>query len=142
MNPAGLKIAGYAAEELIGKSYLDLIPLDHRETVERFYGIQFVKRLPITYYEFPLVTKQGETVWLGQNAQLLTEDEAVVGFQAIARDITDRKRAEAALGKVRCDTRISSIMPPMVYILVISRAIIHPGTRPRLGCWGIVAKNC
>ena len=97
VNPAGLKMAGYAAEELIGKSYLDLIPPDHRETVERFYGIQFVKGLPITYYEFPLVTKQGETVWLGQNAQLLTEDEAVVGFQAIARDITDRKRAEAAL---------------------------------------------
>jgi two-component system, cell cycle sensor histidine kinase and response regulator CckA len=99
VNPAGLKMAGYAAEELLGKSYLDLIPPDHRETVERFYGIQFVKGLPITYYEFPVVTKQGETVWLGQNVQLLTEDEAVVGFQAIARDITDRKRAEAALGE-------------------------------------------
>ena len=43
VNPAGLKITGYAAEEVIGKSYLDLIPPDHRETVERFYGIQFVK---------------------------------------------------------------------------------------------------
>ncbi|MGO9568648.1 MAG: PAS domain S-box protein, partial [Desulfomonilaceae bacterium] len=97
VNQVGLKITGYAAEELIGTSYLDLIPPDHRKTVERFYGIQFVKGLPITYYEFPLVTKQGKTVWLGQNVQLLTEDEEVVGFQAIARDITDRKRAEEAL---------------------------------------------
>lgn len=97
VNPVGLKITGYAAEELIGKSYLDLIRPDHRTTVERFYGRQFVKGLPITYHELPLVTKQGETIWLGQNVQLLTEDEAAVGFQAIARDITDRKRAEAAL---------------------------------------------
>lgn len=97
VNPVGIKMTGYAAEELIGKSYLDLIPPVHRKTVEMFYGTQFVKGLPITYYEFPLVTKQGETVWLGQNVQLLTEGEAVVGFQAIARDITDRKRAESAL---------------------------------------------
>ena len=97
VNPVGLKMTGYAEEELIGKRYLDLIPPDHRKTVERFYGIQLVKGLPITYYELPLVTKQGQRIWLGQNVQLLTEDEAVVGFQAIARDITDRKRAEAAL---------------------------------------------
>jgi len=97
VNPVGLKITGYAAEELIGKSYLELVRPDHRKTVERFYSIQFVKGLPISYYEFPLVTKQGATVWLGQNVQFLTGDEAVVGFQAIARDITDRKKAEEAL---------------------------------------------
>src|SRR5208283_5905820 len=39
VNPVGLKITGYTAEELIGTSYLDLIPPDHRKTVERFYGI-------------------------------------------------------------------------------------------------------
>jgi two-component system cell cycle sensor histidine kinase/response regulator CckA len=97
VNPVGLKTTGYSAKELIGKNYLDLIPLDHREAVERFYGVQFVKRVPLTYHEFPMVTKRGETIWLGQNVQLLTEDETVAGFQAIARDITDRKRAEEAL---------------------------------------------
>ena len=44
VNPVGLKISGYAAEELIGNSYLDLIPPDHRKSVERFYRIQFVKK--------------------------------------------------------------------------------------------------
>jgi len=101
VNPVGLKMTGYDEEELIGKSYLDLIPLDHRETVERFYGIQIVKRLSITYYEFPLVTKQGETIWLGQNVQLLTEDEAIVGFQVIARDVSKRKRADQEMESLR-----------------------------------------
>lgn len=36
-------------------------------------------------------------MWVGQNVQLLTEDEKVFGFQAIARDITDRKIAEEQL---------------------------------------------
>jgi two-component system, cell cycle sensor histidine kinase and response regulator CckA len=97
VNPIGLRIVGYSGEELSGTNYLDLIAPEHRGTVERFYGIQFAKRQPLTYKEFPIVTKQGETVWLGQNVQLLFKDDTVVGFQAIARDITDRKRAEEAL---------------------------------------------
>ena len=44
VNPVGLRTTGYSAKELIGKNYLDLIPPDHREAVERFYGVQFVKR--------------------------------------------------------------------------------------------------
>lgn len=97
VNPAGARISGYSEKELIGKHYLELIHPEHRKPAERFYGLQFVKKLPDTYYEFPFVTKKGETVWVGQHVQLQTEGGAVVGFQSICRDITDRKRAEENL---------------------------------------------
>ena len=97
VNLVGLRMSGYSAKELIGKHYLDLIPPDHKRAVKRFYGIQFVKRLPLTYYEFPMVSKKGDRVWLGQKVQLLMRDDTIVGFQAIARDITDRKNVEDAL---------------------------------------------
>ena len=90
-------MTGYSARELIGKHFLDLIPPDYKRPVERFYRIQFVKKLPLTYNEFPIVSKQGERFWLGQKVQLRIKDDRVVGFQAIARDITDRKKAEEAL---------------------------------------------
>jgi signal transduction histidine kinase len=36
-------------------------------------------------------------MWIGQNVQSILERDKVVGFQAVARDITDRKRAEERL---------------------------------------------
>ena len=96
-NAVGLKITGYSQEEIVHKHYLDLIHPDYKEQVAKFYGVQFVKRIPDTYYEVPIITHEGKTVWIGQNVQLVMEGDAVVGFQAICRDVTDRKRAEEEL---------------------------------------------
>ncbi len=97
VNPIALRITGYSEKEIIGKHYLELIHPEHRAQAERFYGKQFVKKLSNTYYEFPLLTKRGETVWVGQNVRLVMEGDEPTGFQSIARDITERKLAEQAL---------------------------------------------
>ncbi len=96
-NPLGLRVIEYSHDEIAHKHYLDLIPDEYKKRVERFYGRQFAERIPDTYYELPMITKHGRTVWIGQSVQLVTEGEQVVGFQAICRDITDRKSAEEAL---------------------------------------------
>lgn len=41
-----------------------------------------------------LIVKNGEIRWYGQKTQFLIERDSIVGFQSIARDITDRKRLE------------------------------------------------
>jgi diguanylate cyclase (GGDEF)-like protein len=63
----------------------------------KFFGRQFVKRIQNTYSEYPMLTKNGQDVWFGQNTQLIVEDDNVTGFQVVARDITERKRIEEAL---------------------------------------------
>ena len=90
-------ITGYSEEEITNKRYLDLIRSDHLKRAERFYTLQLLRKIPNTYYEFPAITKNGEEVWIGQNVQLVREGDQIVGFQAVARDITDRKRSEGAL---------------------------------------------
>jgi two-component system, cell cycle sensor histidine kinase and response regulator CckA len=111
VNQVGLRITEYSAEQLIGRNYLELIRADHKKAVERFYGTQFLKRRPVTYLEFPIITKRGKTVWLGQNVQLLTEGDTIAGFQAIARDITERKEAEDRFSETlaRLDALVNAI---------------------------------
>jgi len=97
VNPVASRVIGYAGGELIGRHFLDLARPDYRKKASRFYGVQFVKKTPDTYYEFPIITKDGAELWIGQHVQLVVEEDQVVGFQAVARDITERKRVEEAL---------------------------------------------
>jgi PAS domain S-box-containing protein len=97
VNPAGIRITGYEEQEIIGKHYPTLIHPDMRDEAMKFFGRQFVKGIQNTYLEYPLLTKDGHKLWCGQNTQLIFEDGHVVGFQAVARDINDRKRVEDAL---------------------------------------------
>ena len=59
VNPAGLRIAGYEEKEVIGTQYATLIHPDMREDAIKFFGRQFMKRLQNTYYEYPVITKDG-----------------------------------------------------------------------------------
>jgi PAS domain-containing protein len=44
-----------------------------------------------------MITKDKKEVWLGQHVQLIIEDDQIVGFHALARDISERKWMEEAL---------------------------------------------
>ncbi|MCX5839080.1 MAG: PAS domain S-box protein [Deltaproteobacteria bacterium] len=97
INQAALRITKYEEQEILGKHYPTLIHPDMRDEVIKFFGRQFVKRIRNTYLEYPLLTKEGHKLWCGQNTQLIFEDDHVEGFQAVARDITERKQAEEEL---------------------------------------------
>jgi PAS domain S-box-containing protein len=97
INPVAMRLMKYSEQELLNRRFVDLIHPDHQAAAERFYGRQFVRQTPSTYYEFPALAKDGSEVWIGQNVQILLEDGKAIGFQAVARDITERKRVQAAL---------------------------------------------
>jgi PAS domain S-box-containing protein len=93
-NETAVRLMKFSREEMLGLNYLELVHPDYRDAARRFYGRQFIRKVENSYYEYPALAKDGSLVWFGQNVHLDIEDGRVVGFEAVARDITDRKRAE------------------------------------------------
>ncbi|MFN6945208.1 MAG: PAS domain-containing sensor histidine kinase, partial [Cytophagaceae bacterium] len=98
-NPATLNKLGYSAMEMQSKNYLDVIRNDYKDSVKQFYKDQYKLGNRQTYHEFPVINKQGESFWIGQNAYMKIENDRLTGYQIFARDITFRKKAEDDLLK-------------------------------------------
>jgi PAS domain S-box-containing protein len=96
-NNASLSITGYSVEEFTKMNYMQLTLPEYKRKLQIFYMRQFENKLPTSYMEYPLKNKLGDTIWLGQNANLIFENDQIKGFHLLARDITVRKRMEEAL---------------------------------------------
>lgn len=100
VNPVAVHMLGYASEkELIGKHYVDFLHPEQKELLLTIYTDQFKQKIPNTYHEFQVLGKNDITIWVGQNVQLILENDEVIGFQAIARDISKQREAEEKLFK-------------------------------------------
>jgi PAS domain S-box-containing protein len=71
VNQVTEMITGYSKEELIGEHYLKLVSPDFQMEAARFYGKQFINKIRNTYFEFPLISRTGGRIWVGQHVQLL-----------------------------------------------------------------------
>jgi len=105
-NKAGLDLIGLPIEELKKHKYIDFIRADYKEKVIGFYTHQRTNNIKLTYLEIPVISGKNETVWLGQNAQLIYKDGEYTGAHVVARDITeikqiqlDKEKAEVMLQK-------------------------------------------
>ncbi len=94
VNPTGLKMLGYEISEVLGMHFTMFIKQKERPAVVRKYFRQVLSKKVSSYYEVTAVKKNGEELILGQSVELLFEKNKIVGFLAIARNITAQKIVE------------------------------------------------
>lgn len=97
VNPVAERVTGYTQEELLTKRYTDLIKKESRLGVIEFYKNQLSEKKRTTYYEFPIITKSGQELWIGQSVRLSETGRNDVEFTALAIDITERKNYERTI---------------------------------------------
>lgn len=97
LNEMSSRTFGYKNENLIGKNSVTIVHPEYREIVKDFFRNQIINRIQNTYLEFPIRTKEGRIIWLGQNASIVFEPgsrKRIIGFTALARDITEKRANE------------------------------------------------
>ncbi len=101
-NQACLKLTGYTLEEWIGKPFM---PMAHKEDVpivQNKIQASINGEKTISPYEIRIIDASGKILWIEITAESLFKKNKnhvneQVGFQAFAKDITERKKAEEEL---------------------------------------------
>ncbi|MBN1430035.1 MAG: PAS domain S-box protein [Anaerolineae bacterium] len=139
VNDAYCRFFGKSREELIGNTYLFMIAPEYRELVRRETE-DLAKQPRSLSGEYVNYRHDGEACWIQWVVQCITgKDDQVVELQAVGRDITKLKQAEAALeeSKERFRNLVETVQdwiweidPQAIYTYVSPRARDMIGFEP------------
>ena len=102
-NAGAENIFGYTADEMIGTSIMRLIPSD-RQDEEKEILSRIRRGERCSHFETIRLAKDGRQLNVSITVSPIKDSTGrVVGASKVARDITDRKRAEAESGKANLE---------------------------------------
>jgi len=97
INEPAERITGYSINELLQMRHLKLVESDYRQMVIDFYQAQMDNSTATSYLEFPIITKAGRKIWLGQSAQLIINEHKKCELTFVSIDISLRRKVEEKL---------------------------------------------
>ena len=106
-NEAAERMFGYTADEMIGRRFAASFPtIDNQKKIPCSTSIRAGRR--VDHFETVRKGRDGRLVPISLTVSpILDADGAVIGASKIARDISDRKRAEAQAARAGATRRVS-----------------------------------
>jgi PAS domain S-box-containing protein len=112
-NKGAERLFGYAAEEAVGQNITLIIPLERRDE-ERTIIEQLTRGERVDHFETVRMRKDGSLLDVSLTISPMKDASGrVVGASKLARDITERKRAEEALRQAQTDLAHASRLTTM-----------------------------
>ncbi len=107
-NPGAERLYGYSAKEVIGKSIALLIPENLPDEVPQILE-KISQGEHVNHYETIRVSKDGKKLHISLTISPIRDSQSIIiGVSTIARDITERKKAEEELKTSREELRTLS----------------------------------
>jgi len=103
-NKAVEQITGYSLEESLELNLAQTVAPDYQEKAQEMLRRKLAGE-SVTAYDLVVIAKDGRRVPVEVNTRLVFKDGVPVGVQGIARDITERKKAENRLSAQYAVTR-------------------------------------
>lgn len=102
-NDAYCRYFGKTQEALIGSSFMPLIPDEDMERVSQAFAALTADD-PVGGVEHRVITADGALRWHSwTNRAILDDDGRIIEYQAVGRDITEQKLAEARIRQLNAD---------------------------------------
>jgi PAS domain S-box-containing protein len=98
VSPSATELTGFSPEELIGTSPFSLITPDDITRIKEEFILGTFQRNEIPDTEYRIQKKDGTIIWMQTSTHFIYDDYgALVSYKTSSREISKRKKAEAAL---------------------------------------------
>ncbi|MEO8434830.1 MAG: PAS domain S-box protein [Pyrinomonadaceae bacterium] len=135
VNRAAEKLIGYPRQAILGKNFADFFSAEQLQQVRESFCRKLTEHGETTY-ETEVTARDGRSVPVEISSRLIYENGSVKGVQGMARDITERKRAEDALRKTEQEQR------ELAQRLEVERArLAEAQAVAKVGSWELDLRN-
>jgi PAS domain S-box-containing protein len=115
LNKACERIVGYTSQEALEMNLTQIIAPECLEQAKELLARKTREKTP-SVYDLGIIAKDGRKLTVEVNSRLTYQDGNPTGIQGIARDITERKRAEEALQESETRNRLMvETLPLIIY---------------------------